>query len=284
MRLLPIILILAVLLYGTVVAGLFLFQRRLLYLPEAHLPDPEQLGLRGIEVMRPIADDGTPLLAWYAKPSHDDGYIVLYLHGNAGHIGDREDQMRRMRRLGWGVFMLEYRGYGGNPGKPTEDGLRRDARAGLAALRALGFPPGRILLWGESLGTGLAIGLATEQPADEPDVAAVLLESPYTSIADTAQFHYPYVPARWLIHDKFDSLSRISRVRAPIFIMQGTLDRIVPPMMGRALLAAATAPAEIWSVPGAGHNDLTDAGAIEAAGDFVSRLPSMAVQGLHPRE
>ena len=171
-----------------------------------------------------------------------------------------------MADFGWGVFLLEYRGYGGNPGQPTEAGLVLDARAGLAALNARGIPDERILLWGESLGTGVAIILAADH-----NVATVLLESPYTSIADTAQFHYPYVPARRLIKDRFNSLSRIARVRSPMLLMQGALDRIVPPHMGQTLLNAATAPAELWSASDAGHNDLSRAGALEAAADFVRR-------------
>ena len=108
--------------YGAVLGGLFMCQRSLLFRPEANLPTPEQLGLRDIEVVQLRADDGVPLFAWYAKPLRDDGFVVLYLHGNAGHIGHRAERVRRLTALGWGVFLLEYRGYGGNPGKPTEAG------------------------------------------------------------------------------------------------------------------------------------------------------------------
>jgi fermentation-respiration switch protein FrsA (DUF1100 family) len=267
MKLFAIGLVLAILLYAIVLGGLYIFQRRLLYRPEAELPSPEQLGLRDIAIPRFAADDGNPLFAWYANPKAPDGYVLLYLHGNAGNIGYRAHRMHRMTELGWGVLLLEYRGFGGNPGQPTEAGLISDASAGLSELRRLGVRPDRILLWGESLGTNLAIVLAAEH-----DVAAVLLESPYTSIAETAQVHYPYAPARWLIKDRFNSLSRIGRVRAPILIMQGARDEIVPPAMGRALLQAATAPAELWVAEQAGHNDLAQAGAIEAAAAFVGKL------------
>ena len=172
-----------------------------------------------------------------------------------------------MRAVGWGVLLLEYRGYGGNAGSPSEDGLIRDARAGLAAMRHLGVPPNRILLWGESLGTSLAVWLGSENT-----VAAVLLEAPFTSITDAAQRQYPYVPVRPLLKDKLDSLSRIGRVRAPILVMQGGRDRLVPPEMGRALIAAATAPTELWVAPDAGHEDLGPLGAMDAAARFVSRL------------
>lgn len=261
-----------VLLYAMLLTGLYLFQRRLLFRPNSNLPDPRQLGLPDIEVLHLRAADGQSIFGWYTEQSRADTYTVLYLHGNAGHIGHRLNRMRRMIEHGWGVFLLEYRGFGGNPGQPSEAGLLLDARAGLDLLQRRGIPAERILLWGESLGTNLAIALATEHR-----VAAVLLESPYTSIADTAQRHYPYVPARRLIKDRFDSLSLIPKVRAPILIMQGAHDKIVPPAMGHVLAQAATAPVELWVAKEAGHNNLAQAGAVDAAAAFVARLSAGTV-------
>ena len=254
------------LIYALVLARLYIFQRRLLFIPDTALPDPERAGLPDAHIIHASTDDGLSLLAWHFPPSRPDGFTVLLLHGNAGNIGDRADRARRMRAAGWGVLLQEYRGYGGNPGSPSEDGLIRDARAGLAELRRLGVPSNRILLWGESLGTGLAVRIGAEN-----EVAAVLLEAPYTSIAAAAQRQYPYVPVRPLLKDKFDSLSRIGSVQAPILVMQGARDRLVPPSMGRALIAAATASAELWVAEDAGHDDLGQFGAIEAAVAFVQR-------------
>jgi uncharacterized protein len=145
--------------------------------------------------------------------------------------------------------------------------LLTDARAGLAALVAMGFPPHRILLWGESLGSGLAVRLAAEHP-----VAAVLLEAPYTSITDIARLRFPFAPVGWLLHDRFESLPVIGGVRAPVLVMHGARDRIVPVTMGRTLYEAAPQPKELWIAPDAGHVNLVEAGAIEAAGAFVSRI------------
>ncbi len=139
-----------------------------------------------------------------------------------------------------------------------------DARAGLAELRRLGIPDDRILLWGESLGTGPAVQLAAEQP-----VACVLLEAPFTSMSEMAHRHFPWLPVGLLLRDRFDSLGTIGAVRAPILVMQGARDTIVPPEMGRRL--ADTAKAELWQAPQGGHNDLADFGLIEAASDFVRR-------------
>lgn len=262
------------LIYGLVLVGLYTFQRYLLFVPDTTPPDPERAGLLDVAVVQVPTDDGLLLVSWYVPPPSPDGFTVLLLHGNAGNIEHRANRLRRMREIGWGVLLLEYRGYGGNPGSPSEDGLIRDARAGLAELRRRSVPADRTLLWGESLGTGLAIWLAVENP-----VAAVLLDAPYTSIVDAAQRQYPYIPVRPLLKDRFDSLSRIGRVTAPIFVMQGSADKLVPPAMGRALLAAATAPTELWVAEGAGHEDLGPFGAVEAAVAFVERRCMKARDG-----
>ena len=256
----------AAILYIVVLAGLYSFQRRLLFIPDTAVPDPMRAGVPDVAILHIPTDDGFSLVAWYVPPAHPNGFTVLLLHGNAGNIGNRSGRLRAMRRIGWGVLLLEYRGYGGNAGSPSEDGLTRDARAGLAELQRRGVAADRVLLWGESLGTALAIRLATENP-----VAAVLLDSPYTSIVDAAQRQYPYVPVRPLLRDRFDSMSRVARVKAPILVMQGSVDRLVPPAMGRALMAAATVPTELWVAEGAGHEDLGPYGAVEAAAAFVRK-------------
>jgi uncharacterized protein len=256
-----------VLLYALVVTVLFLFQRRILYLPDNTMPDLTRTGIPGVRIMNVTTPDGLSLLAWYMPPVRDGDYVVLYLHGNAGNIGHRAYRLGPYHRLGWGVLLLEYRGYGGNPGSPSEQGLLTDARAGLAALVAMGFQPNRILLWGESLGSGLAVRLATEHR-----VTAVLLEAPYTSITDMARLRFPFVPAGLLLRDRFESSRIVGSVRAPVLVMHGARDRIVPVTMGRTLYEAAAQPKQLWIAPEAGHVNLVEAGAIEAAGEFVSRM------------
>jgi fermentation-respiration switch protein FrsA (DUF1100 family) len=129
------------------------------------------------------------------------------------------------------------------------------------------FASDQILLWGESLGSGIAVRLASEQP-----VAALLLEAPYTSIADMARLRYPFVPVDRLLLDRFDSLRVIGGVRAPILVMHGAHDRIIPVAMGRAVFQAARDPKQLWIANEAGHLDMVEAGAVEAAGDFVDRM------------
>ncbi len=250
-----------------IAALLFLLQRRILYLPDRNVPDPAGAGIADVRQMSVTTPDGLALLAWYLPPIATDGRVVLYLHGNAANIGHRAYRLGPFQRLGWGVLLLEYRGYGGNPGQPTEAGLIIDAQSGLAALREMGFPLSAILLWGESLGTGPAVQLAQQHA-----VGAVLLESPYTSIADIARSRYRMFPVDWLLLDRFDSLRRIGSVQAPVLVMHGAHDSIIPTAMGRAIYAAAPDPKRLWIAPHAGHLDMVEAGALEVAGPVRCRF------------
>jgi hypothetical protein len=251
-------------LYAVLVGALYFAQRRLLFLPDTSIPDPQRVGIPGIQVLHLHTSDGLSLLAWYLPPAEPGGYVVLYLHGNGGHIGHRSDRLKRFHAAGWGALLVEYRGYGGNPGAPTEAGLLLDAQAGLAEVQGRGIAPERTVIWGESLGTNLAVRLA-----DGKKFAAVVLESPFTSIAAVAWRQYPFVPVNFLLKDRFDTESRISAVHSPVLILQGGRDRLVPNAMGKELFAMVTAPKELWVAPEADHNDLGNFGAVEAAVAFV---------------
>ncbi|WP_270937654.1 alpha/beta hydrolase [Falsiroseomonas oryzae] len=261
--------IVAVLALGAFGTALYAFQDRLIYFPDpAPPPAPAALGLRGVEAVRLRTADGLEILGWRVAATRPDAPVVLYLHGNGGSLLHRAGRVARFQALGWGALLVQWRGYGGNPGSPGEARLAEDARAGLAALQAEGVPARRIVVWGESLGTGPAIRLAAEQPEA---VGAVVLESPYTSLLALARLHYPLLPSGLLLRDRYDNLSRIAEVRAPIVILQGARDTLVPPAMGRALAAAATAPVELWEAAEAGHNEIGAAGGVEAASRFVAR-------------
>jgi hypothetical protein len=253
---------------GGLGGALYAFQDRLIYFPDpSPPPPPAALGLQGVREIRLRTEDGLDILGWRVE-GRAGAPVLLYLHGNGGSLLHRAPRVQRFQRLGWGALFVEWRGYGGNPGTPGEDGFMHDARAGLAALRAEGVPASRTVFWGESLGTGIAVRLAAEQPEA---VAALILESPYTSLRDLARRHYPILPAGLLLRDRYDSLSRIGAVRAPILILQGGRDTLVPPAMGRALADAAVR-AEVWEAPDAGHNELGAAGGVEAAAAFLARV------------
>jgi fermentation-respiration switch protein FrsA (DUF1100 family) len=260
-------------LYLAVIAGLYLYQRQLLYHPDRARPFLGALASLGVrEVALPTAD-GLSLLAWYlpardASPGEPAGErpFVVYFHGNGGHIGYRADRIERFAREGHGVLMVEYRGYGGNPSFPSEAGLFEDAVAALRFVADQGVPGRRLVLYGESLGTGIAVWAATSHA-----VGALVLESPYTSIAVAAQFHHPFIPASWLVSDRYDSLSRIGQVRAPIMMLHGARDGVIPLSLGEALFAAAPEPKEQWIAPQAGHADLRYFGALDIAVRFIER-------------
>ncbi len=255
----------AVAAYGGIVAGLFFLQRRLLYHPGSIRPALADLAVLGVREIELTTEDGLTLFSWYLPPRAGRP-VIAYFHCHGGHIGYRAERLRRFAREGYGVLLAEYRGYAGNPGLPCEDGLFADGEAALDFLAGAGIDPAEIVVWGESLGSGIAVYLAARHK-----VAAVILEAPYTSVAAAAQRHYPFVPAALLVRDRFDSLSRVGRVTAPLLVLHGERDMVVPARHGRALLAAANTPKEGWFAPEASHENLARFGALEAAIAFIDR-------------
>ena len=242
-------------LYLLFVAALFLFQRQLLYYPASDRPEPALAQLPGLEVVAVEGSDGLTLEHWFVPPPSAEAPVVVVFHGNAGHIGHRADKYRFLVEAGSGLLLAEYRGYGGNPGSPEEAGMTADGAALLAWLEGRGVGPARTWLYGESLGTALAVKLAATA---ETPLAGVMLEAPYTSIAAVAQAHYWYVPAIWLVKDKWDAASGIAKIRAPLLVLHGERDRTVPTRFGRALFEAAPAPKDALWLKEADHNDVLD--------------------------
>lgn len=238
-------------------AAAFFFQRRLIYFPARAVGDPRALGLEGVEDARFRADDGVALHGWFAPArGRDRGLAVLVCHGNGGNVVHRAHLLERLPEAGLSALVFDYRGYGlSADAGPTEDGLYRDGAAALAfLLERTGLPARRAVLFGESLGAAVAVELAARLAPDAPH--ALVLESPFTSLADVAARHYPFLPARLLLRDRYESAAKIAAVRAPILVVHGALDTLVPPEQGRALADRATAPSRFVLVPGAGHNDL----------------------------
>ena len=257
------VLVVAVL-YAVLCGALYVLQRRIVFVAAGTRPDPVASGVPGVEVLGVRTADGLELNAWFSAPA-PGGRVALFLHGNAGTIGHRAGRIAPFVAAGWGVLLLDWRGYGGNPGAPCEAGLARDARAAYDLLRQRGYAAERIVIWGESLGTALAVRLAGDVPA-----AAVVLEAPFTSMLDMAHRQYPFVPADRLLKDRFESLARIPRVAAPVLVMHGTEDRLIPPDMGRALAEAAR-DGRFVPIAGASHNNLGEFGVIRTGMDFVTR-------------
>ena len=241
--------------YALAAGGAFAGQRRLMYYPDAERPTPALSGVPEMAEVSLETDDGLALLAWHRPPASAALPTLVYFHGNAGHIGMRAYKVRPYLDAGFGVLLTTWRGYSGNPGKPSEDGLYRDGRAALAYLQDARTAADSIVLYGESLGTGVAVHLAEERAP-----AAVVLEAPFSSIADVAQARLPLLPVKYFILDRFDSTSKIAQVAAPILIVHGARDGTIPLRFGKRLFDSAGEPKQMRIYPEARHNDLYEHG------------------------
>ncbi len=249
--------------YLALVVLMYVAQRSMMYFPLAARTSPAAAGLPQAEELVLDTADGERVIAWHMPP-RDDKPVILYFHGNGGALNYRADRFRALTADGTGLVALSYRGYGGSSGQPTESGLLQDAAAAyrFAAQR---YPATRLALWGESLGSGVAVALAAEQP-----VGWLILEAPFTSAADIGAAAYPMVPVRLLMKDQFRSDQRIGKVTAPVLIMHGELDRVVPIAFGRRLYALVGAPKKFIHLARGGHDDLGLHGAVEQAQAFLA--------------
>ena len=254
--------------YVALVGVGFAGQRRLMYFPDRERPTPAAAGVPDMAEVELRTADGLSLVAWHRPPTRDGAPTLVYFHGNAGNIGLRADKVRPYLDAGLGVLLTTWRGYSRNPGSPSEQGLYDDGRAALAFLQDAGANPENTVLYGESLGTGVAVHLAAEL-ASPP--FAVVLEAPYSSIADVAQWRMPLAPVRPLVLDRFESSAKVGGIDAPLLVVHGDLDGTVPARFGKRLFAAAANPKEGVFLPSAGHNDLYDHGMGEIVLDFLSR-------------
>ena len=233
-------------LYAVAFVVLFVGQRKILFWAHAAEVDPATLGLKA-ETLRLKTEDGESLLAWSIPPAPGRP-LILYFHGNTGGLDLRVNRFQAIAKAGMGLLAIEYRGYASSTGSPSERGLKLDGEAAYAAAIASGGAPERIVPLGESLGSGVAVAVAARHK-----VGALVLDSPYSSIADVAAAAYWFVPARALIRDPFRNDLLIGFVKAPTLIVHGTKDRLVPIRFGEKLFALANPPKAFWRVEGASH-------------------------------
>jgi len=232
--------------------ALVLGQRALLYFPDTS--DPNASANRPVHStdVSFVTADGLTLNTWLFQPLPGTArnIAVLFCPGNGGNRWSRADIGTDLAALGYTVLLLEYRGYGANPGKPTETGIILDAQAAVQFLHDKGFPSNRLIFAGESLGTGVAVRLAT---IDQP--AGVLLRSPYTSMVDMAKALYPFLPANLVLKDRYETMSYLPQVTAPLMVLAGSADELVPLSQSTAVADAAPNLFRFVVVPGATHND-----------------------------
>jgi hypothetical protein len=233
-----------------VIALAWLFQRRLIYLAErGEVPAAATVLHAGEDVAFDTAD-GLRLRAWFVPASGHSHATVLVLNGNAGNRAARAPLAAELSRAGLSVLLMDYRGYGDNPGSPSEPGLLADARAAQAYLTARGdVDPARLVYFGESLGAAVAVQLAVERPP-----MALVLRSPFTSLADVARLHYPFLPVRLLLKDRYPSIAQVGGLRCPVLVLAGARDGIVPPEQSRRLAEAIPERKRFVLIPGADHN------------------------------
>lgn len=229
------VLLVIVVIYLLVAALAWGFQRSLIYLPDAATPDPTTQPETAAEIVLET-DDDLRLDAWLVQPTANNrDAAVLVANGNAGHRGHRAPLAERLAEEGFAVLLFDYRGYGGNPGSPNEDGLYADARAAYAYLTdEAGFPEDRILLLGESLGGGVVSQLAVENSP-----SGTLLRSPFVDLAAVGQSAFPIFPVRLLLWDRYPVAENMARADTPLTVVYGTDDSIVPPQQSRDVADAA---------------------------------------------
>ncbi len=230
------ILLILALVYFLVIISIYIFQRNLLYHPSENNYFGDKITV-SIEKIKIKTKDNIELLSWYHSKKISDYKTILFLHGNAGSLENRIHKINHFKDMNINFLLMSWRGFNGNKGKPTEQGLYEDARSALGWLASKGVKENNIIIYGESLGTGVAIEIAQNK-----NFAGIILESPFTSMIAVGKNIYPYLPVKYLLKDKYESDKKIKNINCPILIMHGKIDNIVPFHMGRKMYELANEP------------------------------------------
>ncbi len=255
-----------------VIGGLiYALQGYLVYVPDRTRVAPALVGLPDVTERKLAVAPGVVLISWYgqAQPGKP---TLLYFHGNGANLAARADRIRFFLDRGIGVYMMSYRGYSGSGGTPSEAANVADARLAYQDLRALGVTAGETVLFGESLGTAIASRLAVDTP-----VAALVLDSPFTSITDIGASQYPWLPVRLLLRHRYETINIIDKVKVPLLVVHGEADDVVPVAMGRSIFAAARAaePKHLVTFPGAGHSNHAEFGSMAQVVRFITEITAV---------
>ena len=247
-------------------AFFYMTQRQLMYFPTRELVKPQDVGLVGVDEVALQMPSGKTLFSWFGgaqagKPT------ILFFHGNGGAISHRAHRFRGFMASGYGIFMLGYPGYGGSEGRPSEGSFLEAARIAYEYLRREGLDPGDVVIYGESIGSSVAVQLAATV-----DAKALVLEAPMSSAVDVAREHYPWLLAGYLMKDSYRSIDLVDSVDMPMLVMHGENDRIVPIELGQKLFDRAQEPKTFVRIPGAGHNDLHLHPTDRIAAEFIEAL------------
>ena len=247
--------------------AILIFQRAYIYYPtENQVSDPAQYGADYISY---VTSDGLEITSWYCAAKENRPVIMMF-HGNGGNISHRSNKQAFFCSRGYGFLLAEYRGYGGNEGAPSESGLYKDARAALGWLKEQQVNMKDVVIYGESIGTGVAMQMALEYPATK----AVVLEAPFTGLRNVAKDVMPWFsPFSYFIRDTYDNLSKVEALNMPLLILHGDKDNIIPARHSEILYSRAKSEnSHLTMLKGGNHNDLTDFGLLENIQDFLERL------------
>lgn len=266
------IFVIAAIAYLALLLLLYMGQRRMMYIPDRSAIPPAAAGFSDAREEKIKTPDGETVHIWY-RPPKTGKPLILYFHGNAGQIAGRAERFRLLSNKGHGILALSYRGYGPSTGSPSEDGLITDARATYAFARANGHRPKDIFLFGESLGTGVAVALAAEKP-----VGGLILEAPYSSTLAVAQSTYWMFPVRALMKDHFRSDLKITKINAPLFVVHGNADPVMPIRFGKALFALAREPKTFVEIPGGGHQVIEQPDVLAKIQEWIEKNTSKAIR------
>ena len=234
---------------------LYFFQRKIIFNTSGKPKEPIYYGLNSVQEIKISTSDGLKLITWYSKAKLNQP-TLLYFHGNSFDIGERSYRIERYIKRGWGVLLLAWRGYSGNKGKPTEKNLYVDAEAALMWIKKnTKVNKKDIVLYGESLGTGVAVEMGTRY-----SFKSIILEAPFTSICDIAQQRYKIYPAKYLTLDKFNNIEKINKILSPLLIISGKKDEVIPHSHSIKLFSKAKHPKDSVFIDEAMHNNLYDFG------------------------
>ncbi|MCE2992241.1 MAG: alpha/beta fold hydrolase [Candidatus Jidaibacter sp.] len=243
------LLLLVICIYITIAGWIYFNQRSLLYFPDADVKSPSEYGLLNVQDLTIKSLDGTNIQLWYQEPKKGMP-VVLYLHGNSYNLGQRANRFQELTDIGYGIVAPSYHGFGKSEGKPSRKAILSDARAAVRFLQENGYETEKTIIIGESLGSGVAVAMANEF-----QFAGVFLITPYTSLTDRAQEIYWYLPAKFLVKDNFVSSDKIDKINAPLLIIHGTKDDMIPHSHSETLIDLANEPKKLIIYEGKGHSN-----------------------------
>ena len=255
-----------ILVYFLILIFLYFYQRNLMYHPSENNYSNDQLTIQ-IEKVRVNTEDGIELLGWYHKKDIDRYKTILYFHGNAGSLENRIHKLNHFKEMDVNFLIIAWRGFSGNKGKPSEKGLYEDGRSAINWLLKKGVNEENIIIYGESLGTGVATHLSQNRK-----FAGIVLETPFTSMVDAAKKFYPYIPVSLLLKDKFNNKDKIKNVIVPVLIMHGESDQIIPFFMGKKIYEVANEPKYSYFTKHDNHMMEYDENLVKALNSFLKSL------------